>query len=68
MTIREELQAFLPKAKCINDYIVEELNDSFLPRRTYRFETAEEATAFYDELVQTGKKPGFLRKYAVVAF
>ena len=68
MTIREELQAFLPKAKCINDYIVEDLNDSFRPRCTYHFETAEQATAFYDELIRVGKKPGFLRKYAVVAF
>ena len=48
-------------------YRVEELNDSFLLRRTWEFTTAKEANAMYNTLSQH-IRPAFLRKYAVVRF
>lgn len=68
MTIKEELEQFMPKAKCINAYRVELLNDAFKPHKVFDFETLEEANAKYEELRHNGFYPGFLRKYAVVSF
>lgn len=46
-------------------FVVEELNDSFLPVQTWEFDTQQGAEDQYNALAKY-KAPAFLRKYAKV--
>ena len=72
MTLKEQRHAQIDTLKANGstgqvNFCVEILNDSFLPRKKFVFETIVEAQAKYDAL-EPIYHAAFLRKFAVVHF
>lgn len=60
----EELKSGIPVLK----YRVELLNSSFLPTSHKDYLTKQDAEIAYNEEIAKGRRPAFIRKYAVVPF
>ena len=50
------------------EYHVSMLDGSFLPYKTFTFETKADALHKYDELLREGVRPGFLRRWISTTF